>query len=137
MFLRRNSEILLLRRFNTGYEDGSYSMIAGHLDGGEPLTEGMSREAFEEVGITIDPLSLNLVHVMHVKSELPESNADERVNFYFTAENYEGDIYNKEPDKCDEVKWFDINNLPANIIPHVNAAIVEIRKNSFFSKYGW
>lgn len=33
LILIRNNEILLLRRYNTGFHDGEYSLPAGHLNG--------------------------------------------------------------------------------------------------------
>ena len=45
LVLIKDDKILLLRRKNTGYEDGKYSLVAGHLDGKESVTTAMIREA--------------------------------------------------------------------------------------------
>jgi len=41
LVLRDGHNILLLRRFNTGYEDGKYSMIAGHVEDGETFSTAL------------------------------------------------------------------------------------------------
>ena len=51
LVLIKEKKILLLRRFNTGYEDGNYSFIAGHVEKSESFTACIIREAKEEANI--------------------------------------------------------------------------------------
>ena len=84
--------------------------MARHVDSDEDLKTAMIREAKEEAGIEITPNNINFASVMHRKSD------DERIDFFFIADSWEGEITNMEPQKCDDLSWFDINNLPSNTI---------------------
>jgi ADP-ribose pyrophosphatase YjhB (NUDIX family) len=132
LILIKDNKILLLRRFNTGYEDGNYSVVAGHLDGNETFIQAMVREAREEAGIDIKPEDLKVVHVMHRK----EPN-EERIDFFIMAKKWKGEPKIMESHKCDDLSWFELDNLPKNIIPYVKQAIENIRNKTFYSEHGW
>ena len=48
--LDRHGRVLLLRRCTTDYENGNYSVVAGHVEANEPVTAAAIREAKEELG---------------------------------------------------------------------------------------
>jgi len=132
LFLRKDNNILLLRRFNTGYEDGNYSVIAGHIDGGEDVSTAMIREAKEEAGINILPDNLKIVQVMHRKK-----SDEERIDCFFICDNWTGTIEIMEPDKCDELLWVHIDKLPNNTIDYIRAAVDNYKSDISFSIFGW
>ena len=80
------TKTLLLKRYNTGYEDGNYSLVAGHVDPGETFTKCMIREAEEEAGVLIDPNNLEVKHVMHRNSKMKENN--ERIDVFFVVKKW-------------------------------------------------
>lgn len=131
LFLIRGEQILLLRRYNTGYEDGKYSVIAGHLKGDEEIKTAMIREAYEEAGIELTPETLEIVGVMHRKSN------DERVDWFLAASTWAGEVINREPNKCDQLAWYDLESLPQNVIPYVRRAIDNYRQGRWFDSFGW
>jgi len=131
LFLQKDNQVLLLRRFNTGYEDGNYSVIAGHIDSGEDVYSAMLREAKEEAGIDISRDNLEIIQVMHRKRD------DERIDYFFSCETWVGDVRNMEPDKCDEFLWVDIDKLPNNTIDYIRAAVRNYKTGVSFSIFGW
>ncbi|NEY83010.1 NUDIX domain-containing protein [Bacillus sp. 3H-10] len=100
IFLVKDNQILLLRRYNTGYEDGKYSVLAGHLDGDEDVISAAQREVLEEGGINVAYEDFKIVGVMHRKAK------EERIDFFLTANKWQGEVVNMEPNKCDELKWY-------------------------------
>lgn len=124
LVLIKDNKILLSRRYNTGYFDNNYSFPAGHLDGGETLKQAMVREAKEEIGIVLDPVELELIHTMNRR--IPDN---ERVDFFFTTKKWQGEPRIMELEKCDDLSWFELSNLPSNIIPYIKQAI-----DSFLNK---
>lgn len=131
LILKLGDEILLLRRYNTGYEDGNYSVVAGHVDGNETIISAMKREAKEEACIEIDENDLKIVQVMHRKAE------DESIDYFIYCDKYTGDISIGEPNKCDELSFYKINKLPENTIPYIKKAIENYENGVEFSNFGF
>ncbi|MBI5135574.1 NUDIX domain-containing protein [Candidatus Uhrbacteria bacterium] len=132
LVLEQGSKILLLRRFNTGYKDGFYSLPGGHFNGGETARACMVREASEEVGITIRPEDLTVAHTMHRCTP-----SREYVDFYLLAHAWEGTPSLNEPDKCDDLQWCARKNLPENLVPEVRQALDCMDQGIPYSEFGW
>ena len=120
-----NEEILLALRKNTGYKDGQYELPGGHVDEGEDLFGAMIREAEEELKIKVERDQLSIMHILH-------HYKGGALKFIIKANKYEGNIQIGEPDKCTELKWFEVNDLPENMNEKIRKAIIEIYNNIFY-----
>lgn len=129
----KEGKTLLARRFNTGWMDGKYSLIAGHLDGGEKISDAMIREAYEEAGIKVAKEDLKPLKVFHRMS----SDNQEYMDFFFIAEKWDGKPSIKEPNKCDDMSWFPIHDLPENTLPYVRSVIENYKDGVPFIESGW
>jgi len=113
LVLLRGEKILLLRRFNTGFGDGDYSVVAGHIEHGESALDAMRREAREEANIDVRAEDLDFTHIMFRR----RADGAVKVDFFFKCSTWTGHIENAEPDKCDDLEWFSLRDLPGNMVP--------------------
>jgi 8-oxo-dGTP diphosphatase len=136
LLLIQNGEVLLSRRFQTGYEDGNYGLPSGHGESGETMREGTAREAKEEIGVTIDPRDLEFVLTQHRYCN-DNDNPHARVGFYFTPKKFTGAPCNAEPEKCDDLRFFPLEALPENIVPHVRAVLEAYKAGDKYNEFNW
>ena len=120
VFLRdgtNGTEVLLHLRQNTGYMDGYWATIAGHVEAGESVLAAAVREAAEEVGVAIAEADLVPLTVMH-RTDNNHEPIDERVDFFFTCRTWSGEPRRMEPDKAAALEWFPLAALPTPVVPH-------------------
>ena len=127
----KGTQILLSQRINTGYEDGNFSFVAGHAEDNESMLAAMVREAKEEAGVDIDRKDLELRVVLHRKTDR------QQVGFYFIVKKWRGEFINQELEKCGELRWVEIDNLPKNVIPYIRQAIENTTSKKYYSELNW
>ena len=126
-------EILMLLRQNTGYQDGNWDLPSGHIEPGELPMQAIAREAKEEVGLNFLPRHLTLVYT----SYRPQHDVTgDRIDLFFRAGRVLGRVVNGEPHKCAQVRWFAVEHIPENTVPHVKHALQEISRGSCYSELG-
>ena len=133
VFVLRGNDILLVRRRNTGFEDGRLSVPAGHVEPGETVTQAAIRETSEEVGLSLRPAAVRVVGVMHRRAR------EERIDFFLACDlgRDDGEPRNCEPEKCSELVWAAVTSLPDDTIPYVRAGIDGFRAGFWFQEFGW
>jgi len=118
VLLRRENEVLLQLRQNTGYRDGHWAAaIAGHVEAGESVTSAAIREAAEEVGVEVPASALTPLTVLH-RTDGSEDPVEQRVDFFFESRFWVGEPRILEEAKCADLRWFPLDALPEPMPPH-------------------
>lgn len=133
VIIAKDGKYLLLRRANTGWADGYYTLPAGHVDGNEALTAAAVRETKEEVGIDVQPENLKLVHVMHRSNK---EDDQERLDFYFLVHEWQGEPHLAEPEKSDHLGWFSAGDIPLRTLEHVRGTLAKYA-SQLLSEINW
>ncbi len=130
LIINDKHQILLgLRSGNRG-GSGTYGLIGGKAKNGETIEETAKREIFEETGLVVNTEDLEIINLFTT-----QSTAD--IMFYqigVLVKKYSGEPKNMEPNKCDEVKFFDLEKLPENLFLGTKGNIELYLKNKFYDK---
>jgi 8-oxo-dGTP pyrophosphatase MutT (NUDIX family) len=91
----------------------------------------MTREALEETGVLVKSEDLSVVHTVH------QIGDKEYIDFYLQANKWNGDPSILEPDKCDDIQWFSLNELPDKLLPNVKDVLKQLENGQTFSEFKW
>ncbi|WP_230969372.1 NUDIX hydrolase [Nitrogeniibacter aestuarii] len=131
VIFERAGQVLLMRRCNTGFFDGLFSLPGGHIEPGESVRETAVREMREELGLNLSAHALELVGVVHRRSDT------NRIDFFLRAMRWRGEPERAEPQKCDALLWAEVSDLPGNTVDYVCQALMESRPSPWVVEAGW
>lgn len=123
--LERDGKVFLLRRANTGWADGYFTLPSGHIDQGETVREAAIKEAREEAGVEIALEDLQFIHVDYMR--------DKYVNFYFKVTTWQGEPIIGEPHLASESVWVGIDELPTDTIAQLKNMFACYKQKTYFS----
>ena len=127
LVLRREHEVLLQLRANTGFRDGHWAVgAAGHVEAGESVLAAAVREAAEELDVTVAEADLEPMCVMH-RTQRTGRPVDERVDFFFTCRRWSGEPRRVEQHKTADLRWFGLDALPEPVVPHERVVLEGLR----------
>ena len=118
IILINEDNILLQKRKGSELWPGYYALPAGHVDEGENQYDALVREAKEELGIEINPNDIinNYVVLRRNFFKIDGKILEPYIDYYFEIKKYNGEPRIIEEDKCEEILWADVNDLPEPFI---------------------
>ncbi|SCF95675.1 phosphotransferase [Streptomyces sp. Ncost-T10-10d] len=128
LILRRDGEtepeVLLSRRAGSVYAAGLWHLPSGHLDGPhEDVVTALVRETREETDIVVDPADVHAAVTVHHRS--PGGGA--RVGFFCEVRRWQGTPRIMEPNVCDGMDWFPLDDLPIPMVAYCRAGLDSYR----------
>ena len=127
-------KVLLHKRANTGFRDGYYDLPRGHVESDEMPVSAAVRELKEETNLGVNADDLELFHIRTNELDTPGCPY---LYMFFRVEKGKcrGRYGINEPEKCDDMKFFDKNDLPKPITQSSRVAIKHLNSKAvLFSK---
>jgi 8-oxo-dGTP diphosphatase len=99
--IKRNNKFLLIKRAKHGAAEGYWCPITGAVEQGETQAQAVTREAQEEMGITVEPIQ----KVWECYTE------DRKYLLHWWQVNILRDATTINPDEVKEYGWFNVDEM--------------------------
>ena len=118
MLIMDNNKVLLQKRKGSKLWPGYYALPAGHINEGENQYDALIREAKEELDIEIDLKNIinSYVVLRRIFFEIDGKKLEPYIDYYFEISKYKGTPKIVEFNKCEELIWSSIEELPEPFI---------------------
>ena len=113
MLFNEDGKVWLQQRSSTGFLDGHFDFVSGHIDPGEDALEAAVREVYEESCVHVEPNDLKLVHINQTYLDNPY------INFTYFANRWKGTAKIGEPHKCGSAGFYSLDALPRYVTLNV------------------
>lgn len=128
--------VLLQRGEHAKFARGMWDLPIGKSDPGEPVTATAVRELYEETGLTVDPASLTVAHVVHGAWGVESPTGF--LTVVFATREWTGEPENREPGKHAQVRWVPVAEIPADFVPTAAEAVrTYLSGGRGISLHGW
>ncbi|EKE27124.1 MAG: MutT/NUDIX family protein [uncultured bacterium (gcode 4)] len=123
LIVNDDNEVLLMRRSKNCKNDvWFWTRTWWSVELNETVEDALRREVKEEIWVEI-----KIIKSLGYFDHILKSEKQHWVSFSFIAKITKWEIVNLEPNKCDEIKWFSLDNLP-ELIPQYTIDSIEVFK---------
>ncbi len=112
ILILKNRQILLGLRKGS-HAAGTWAAPGGHLEFGETFEGCALREIDEEIG----DVCVQNIRFATASGDLYPDVGRHYITILMVADYVSGEPENKEPEKCEEWRWFSPAELPENLFP--------------------
>lgn len=126
IFNEEGKLLLSLRGPKAKNEVGKWEIPGGSIEFGETLEQGLKREVKEELGVEIE-----IVEMLQVCDHIIPDEHQHWVSPTYICKLVSGTPQIMEPEKCEKLGWFDLNetdNLPLSMVTKKDIEV--LRKNN-------
>jgi len=113
VYIFNDKKQLLLGLRKSNHAKDTWCPPGGHMEYGETNEQTAIREVKEETGLDI---SSDDVVLKGTTNDFFKESGKHYITLHLVCKKFSGTPQIMEPDKCAKWQWFDLNNLPDNLM---------------------